>query len=60
MVPALYVGKDTIYVEFVEENIVINVIKDFAEIYKQDPCIMLVIISYFTVWMYDFQESQYC
>ncbi len=47
MVPSLYGWVNTIYVEFVEENSVVNVIKGFAEIYKQDPCIMLVIISCF-------------
>ncbi len=47
MVPSLYGWVDTIYVEFVEENIVVNVIKGFAEVNKQDPCIMLVIIGCF-------------
>ncbi len=45
MVPSLYGWVNIIYVEFVEENIVVNVIKGFAEVNKRDPCIILVIIS---------------
>ncbi len=47
MVPYLYGWVNIIYVEFVVENSVVIVIKGFAEIYKQDSCIILVIISCF-------------
>ncbi len=34
-----------LYVEFVEENVVVNVIKGFAELNMQYPYIIVVIIN---------------